>query len=57
VILPRLRRFPRTANAGILRIRIGNHWAISGELEYFHIDFNNIIDDPLRWGLNAEYHF
>jgi hypothetical protein len=45
------------AAAGMLRIRIGDNWAISGELEYLSVDFNSAIDEPLRWGLNAEYHF
>lgn len=45
------------AIAGMLRFRIGDNWAISGELEYFDLDFGGGFDEPLRFGINGEYHF
>jgi hypothetical protein len=45
------------AIGGALRFRIGDHWAVSGELEYFDLDFEGAIEEPVRFGINAEYHF
>jgi hypothetical protein len=41
----------------VLRFRIGNHFAISGEWEYFNIDFDKNLKEPVRYGINAEFHF
>ena len=45
------------AVGGILRYRFTEHWAISGELEWLAIDFGDVMEKPLRFGLNAEYSF
>jgi len=45
------------AVAGLLRIRFGDHWAVTGELEYLHVNFNDSLDEPLRFSLNGEYRF
>ncbi len=45
------------AAGGIVRYRFTEHWAISGELEWLALDFGNLMEEPLRFGLNAEYSF
>lgn len=45
------------ALAGVLRFRIGDHWAVAGEVEYFSIDFDDSFDEPLRFSINGEYRF
>jgi hypothetical protein len=45
------------AVAGLVRFRIGENWAITGELEYFGIDFEGGFKEPLRFSVNGEYHF
>lgn len=45
------------AAAGLLRFRLGEHWAVTGELEYFKIDFTDSFDEPLRFSINGEYRF
>jgi hypothetical protein len=45
------------AVAGLLRIWFGEHWAVTGELEYFHIDFSDSFDEPIRFSINGEYRF
>lgn len=45
------------AAAGLLRFRFGEHWAVTGELEYFKIDFTDSFEEPLRFSINGEYRF
>ena len=45
------------AAAAALRFRLGDHWAVTGELEYWAIDFDDSFDEPLRFSINGEYRF
>lgn len=45
------------AVAGLLRIRFGDHWAVTGELEYWAVDFDDSFDEPLRFSINGEFRF
>jgi opacity protein-like surface antigen len=45
------------AAAAGLRYRFDANWAVTGELEYFSIDFDGAIDEPLRGSLNVQYFF
>lgn len=44
------------AVAGGLRYRITPNWAITGELEYFAVDFGGL-EEPLRGSVNLQYFF
>jgi len=43
------------AIAGGLRWRVGGNWAVTAEVEYFNIDVNGAIKEPVRGSLNLEY--
>lgn len=42
---------------GILRYKFLKHFAVSGEIEYSTLDFSGLIENPLKFSLNTEYHF
>jgi hypothetical protein len=45
------------AVGGILRYKFLKHFAMSGEIEYLNVDFDNRFKKPLRFGANLEFHF
>lgn len=45
------------AVAAGLRYRITPQWAVTGEVEYFAIDFDGGFDEPLRGSVNVQYFF
>lgn len=45
------------AVAGGVRFRVAESWRITGEVEYFAVDFDGAIQDPLRGSINIQYLF
>ena len=45
------------AIGGILRYKFLKHWAISAEFEWLNIGFGDLMDEPIRLGINAEFHY
>jgi hypothetical protein len=45
------------AIAGMLRFRISEHWAVSGEIESFGVDFDRGFKVPIGFGVKAQYRF
>jgi hypothetical protein len=45
------------ALGGVLRYKFFKHFAMSGEIEYINVDFDNAINKPIRYGANLEFHF
>ncbi len=45
------------ACGALLRYKFLSHWAVSTEFEWLLIDFDNLINLPISFGINLEYHF
>jgi hypothetical protein len=45
------------ALAAVLRYKFLKWLAVSGELEYLVVDFNDTLEKPIRMGVNLEFHF
>ncbi|CAG0940779.1 hypothetical protein GPROT2_01080 [Gammaproteobacteria bacterium] len=45
------------ALAAGVRHQVNANWSISGELEYFSVDFDSSFKEPLRGSINLIYHF
>jgi hypothetical protein len=45
------------ALGAVVRYKFLKYFAVSGEFEYLFIDFNKLIEKPIRYGLNLEFHF
>jgi hypothetical protein len=40
-----------------VRLQTGERWALTAEIEYLAIDFDGMLDEPLRGSVNFEYEF
>lgn len=45
------------AVAGGIRYRFTPSWAVTAEIEYWDIDFDGVISEPLRGSVNLQYYF
>jgi len=42
---------------GIFRYKFTKHFAVSSEIEYSTVNFSDLIENPLKFSLNGEFHF